>query len=276
MELLRAPECPRGTFPVIIGPNLLGLHLHETGHGLEGDRFEGGELSFMGTSIFGSDAILPHIGSFRFGSPHLTIEADATRPGGLGTFAVDHEGVRTRRFPLVENGILKNVLVSREWASILNSRFRRQRFEANGVSRSLSYDRAPLVRMPNLTLRPGNQTLRGLIGGIDHGFFLENPYSWSMAPDRGSFQFGAEIAYEIKHGSLGNIVRNPGYAGKTLNFWRSCQGVVDRHAMKAYSIMNCGKGIPAADMRMTNYMVPAAFTAVTLFNRRKFYGGTQC
>ena len=175
-----------------------------------------------------------------------------------------------------DTGILKNVLVSREWASILNSRFRRQRFEANGVSRSLSYDRAPLVRMPNLTLRPGNQTLHELIGGIDHGFFIEDPYSWSMAPDRGSYQFGAEIARVIEHGTLGNIVRNPGYAGKTLNFWRSCQGVSDRHSMKAYSIMNCGKGIPAADMRMTNYMVPAAFKNVTLFNRRKFYGGTQC
>ena len=44
--------------------------------------------------------------SFRYGSELVNIDADATAPGGLGTFGYDDEGVPAQRSALVEGGVL--------------------------------------------------------------------------------------------------------------------------------------------------------------------------
>jgi TldD protein len=46
------------------------------------------EAAYAGTSFVG-----PRPGRLRYGSPAMSVTADATTPGGLGTFAFDDEGV---------------------------------------------------------------------------------------------------------------------------------------------------------------------------------------
>src|SRR4029079_17841326 len=89
IELLTASECPEGVATIVLDGEQLALQIHESvGHALELDRILLGEASYAGTSWVGPD----DIGSARFGSEHMTITADATQPGLLGSFRWGEEG----------------------------------------------------------------------------------------------------------------------------------------------------------------------------------------
>ncbi len=60
------------------------------------DRVYGTELDFAGGSFLRPD----ELGTLRYGSEKVNVYADATIPGGLGTFGYDDEGVPARRAPL--------------------------------------------------------------------------------------------------------------------------------------------------------------------------------
>ena len=77
------------------------------GHPTELDRVFGTEAAYAGTSFLTTDKLEP---GFRYGSPLVTIVADATTPGGLGTFGWDDEGVAAQRVPLVSEGIFVGYL----------------------------------------------------------------------------------------------------------------------------------------------------------------------
>src|SRR3989338_6025405 len=118
-ELLSADECPEGETDVIIMPDHLGLHVHETCHGFEGDRFLGYEETYMGGTFLAKH--LRDIGSYRFGSEHVNIVSDATMPDGYGSFAFDDEGTPGQSVHLVESGVWNSVMTSRETAVQLNA-----------------------------------------------------------------------------------------------------------------------------------------------------------
>ena len=90
------------------------LQVHESiGHALELDRILLGEASYAGTSW-----VLPRdLGSLRYGSELVHVTADATLPGGLGSFGWDDEGVGAVRADLVEGGVLRTALSNRESAA---------------------------------------------------------------------------------------------------------------------------------------------------------------
>ena len=72
------------------------------GHPSELDRVFGTEAAYAGTSFLTTDKLEQ---GFRYGSPLIDITADATTPGGLGTFGWDDEGVAAQRVPLVRGGL---------------------------------------------------------------------------------------------------------------------------------------------------------------------------
>ena len=109
VELLAAPPMPAGRFDVILGGSQVALQVHEScGHPAELDRVLGTEISLAG----GSFLTLDKAGSFRYGSDLVTITADATLPGALGTFGYDDEGVPAQRFPIVAEGTFVGFLGS--------------------------------------------------------------------------------------------------------------------------------------------------------------------
>ena len=113
MALLAAPQCPPMRTTVILHPSQLYMQVHEScGHPDELDRVFGTEASYAGTSFLTPD----RLGTFRYGSDLIDIVADATAPGGLGTFGWDDEGVAAQRVPLIEDGRHVGYLTSRETA----------------------------------------------------------------------------------------------------------------------------------------------------------------
>jgi len=80
---------------------------------------------------------------------------------------------------------------------------------------------------------------------------------------RVNFQFACEVAYEIKNGKLtGRIFKNPIYAGKTTEFWGSCDGVAGPEYWQLIGTPNCGKGQPMQIMRVSHGSSPARFRKV--------------
>src|SRR5262249_3018839 len=101
LALLTAPECPGETTNVAITGAQLAMLLHEcAGHPMEADRALGTEVSLSG----GTYATPERRGSFRFGAPIVSVFADATVPGALGSYGYDDEGVPAQRTQLIRDG----------------------------------------------------------------------------------------------------------------------------------------------------------------------------
>jgi TldD protein len=236
VALLSAPQCPPGRRTIILDPSQLYLQVHEScGHPTELDRVFGTEASYAGTSFLTTDKLES---GFRYGSDLVTIVADATAPGGMGTFGWDDEGVAAQRVPLVQDGIFSGYLSSRETAPRIGRR-------SGGTMRADGWDRIPLIRMTNVNLLPRDGlSLDDIVADTDDGLYLASNRSWSIDDRRLNFQFATEVAYEVKGGKLGRLFKNPTYTGITYEFWRSCDAVADARSYVMIGTPNCGKGEP--------------------------------
>jgi TldD protein len=250
--LLSAKPMQPGTTTVILDGTQVALQIHEScGHPIELDRVLGTEAAFAGTSFLTTDKL----GSFMYGSPIVNMTADATIPGGLGTFGYDDEGVPAQSTPIVREGVLVGYLTSRETAQALGQR-------SNGTMRASGWNRIPLIRMTNVSLEPGTWTLEDMIADTDDGIYMETNRSWSIDDKRLNFQFGTELAREIKHGKLGDLVKNATYTGITPRFWGSCDAIGNRDAWVVWGTPNCGKGQPEQVAHTGHGAAPARFRNV--------------
>ena len=89
--------------------------------------------------------------------------------------------------------------------------------------------------------------LEGLFGATtDHAtawFYLDDNRSWSIDERRLNFQFGTEVAWEVKKGRKGRLLQGFSYGGVTPKFWGSVEAVAGPDEYKAFG-MPCGKGEP--------------------------------
>ncbi len=253
-ELLRAPQCPPDTCTLILDGSMLALQIHEScGHPTELDRVFGTEAAYAGTSFLTPDKL----GSFRYGSDLVNITADATAPGGLGSFFFDDEGVPAQKVDLIKNGIFSGYLTSRETAAEIGRR-------SMGAMRAEGWNRIPLIRMTNINLAPGDWTLDEMIKDTEHGIYAAMVGSWSIDDKRLNFQFATEIAWEIENGSLVRMYKNPTYTGITYQFWQSMDAVAGIDEWHLWGVPNCGKGEPVQTMRVGHGTAPARFRNVRI------------
>ncbi|MCJ7457699.1 MAG: TldD/PmbA family protein [candidate division Zixibacteria bacterium] len=252
IELLSAPACPDKDTTLIITGSQMALQVHEScGHPTELDRVLGTEVSLAGSSFM----TLDKLNKLKYGSDKVSITADATLEGGLGSFGYDDEGVKAQRVELVKNGVFVGYLTSRETARVLNQK-------SNGTMRAEGWNRIPLIRMTNINLEPGEWELDKLIADTKDGFLLDMNKSWSIDDKRLNFQFGVEAAWEIKDGKKGRMYKNAVYTGITPEFWNSCDAVCNRNHWHVWGLPNCGKGEPMQTMHVAHGAAPARFRNV--------------
>ncbi len=251
--LLSADPCPSGVRDVILDGSQVGLQIHEScGHPTELDRVLGSEANYAGLSFLTVDKL----GKLQYGSEHVTIRADATSPGGLGTFGYDDEGVPAGSWDLVRNGRFVGYLTSRETASAVGET------RSRGCMRSDGWRNLPLIRMVNVSLQPGTWTFDDLIADTDDGILMDVNRSWSIDSYRYNFQFGTEVGWEIKNGKRGRMLKNPTYQGMTVEFWNACDAVCNADHWKLWGIPSCGKGQPGQVMGTGHGGAPARFRNV--------------
>jgi len=252
VRLLNVEKCPQTETDLILSGDQLALQIHEScGHPTELDRALGTEADFAGTSFLTPN----NLGKLRYGSKQVNIVADATVRCGLGTFGYDDEGTPARQVHLIEEGLFVGYQTSRETAAELGLK------KSSGGMRADSPLALPLIRMTNINLLPGEWKAEDIIEDTKDGILMLTNRSWSIDDRRLNFQFGTEIAWEIKNGSKGKMIKNPTYTGITPEFWGSCDAV-SKNDWMMWGTPNCGKGVPGQIMYVGHGCGTARFRKV--------------
>ncbi len=255
VQLLSAEQCPRGEMDLVLGSAQLALQIHEScGHPAELDRVLGTELNYAGGSFLNVELL----GEFKYGSPVVNITADSVSPGGAGTFGFDDEGVPAQKWDLVRDGIFVGYLTSRETASAVGEH------SSRGAMRAHNWNRIPLIRMNNVSLRPGDWSFEDLIADTSRGIYMDVNRSWSIDQLRYNFQFGTEFGRLIENGKLTKLVKNPTYQGMTAEFWGSCDAICGFKHWTQWGLANCGKGEPGQTVATAHGAAPARFRNVQI------------
>lgn len=196
IEQLKAKSPKGGVFPVILGPNVLGVFVHEAfGHLAEAD------LTLCGSIL------LSKIGK-KIASDVVTLYDDGTIKGSFGSFKYDDEGVPAQKTLLVKDGIVVGLMHNRETAHKLKTK-------STGNARAEDFRVEPLIRMRNTFMEPKDYSFEELIEDVKFGYYFKS-FRGGQANLDGTFQVGVQEAYEIVNGELGEPVRNASISGNTL------------------------------------------------------------
>jgi predicted Zn-dependent protease len=255
VALLSAAPCPDEVTDLVLLPGQMVLQIHESiGHPLELDRILGDERNYAGGSFVDPSMF----GSYRYGSELLDVTFDPTRPEQAASYGFDDEGTPAERTYLIRSGVLERPLggaLSQARAGV----------EGVACARSCGWQRPPIDRMANLNLEPGASTLAGMIAGVERGVLMDVNRSWSIDDRRNKFQFGCETARRIVDGKLGELLRDPGYRGRSATFWRSLAAVARDDELEVWGPANCGKGEPNQAIHVGHASPPCLFRGVEVF-----------
>src|SRR6185503_7967048 len=128
------------------------------GHPVELDRVLGMEEAYAGSSFVRPE----DRGTLRYASPLVSITADASLPGGLGSFGYDDEGVPAQRTPVIVDGMFENFLTNRETAPVVGQ-------ASNATARSDGWGNLPLIRMTNISIDQREGSLADILGDTKDG-----------------------------------------------------------------------------------------------------------
>ena len=257
----KAKSVEAGKYDLVLDPSNLWLTIHESvGHPTELDRVLGYEANYAGTSFATLDKWRSK--NFKYGSDAVTLFADKTQVGSLGAVGYDDEGVPTKRWDLVKNGILVNYQVIRDQAHILGLR------ESQGCCYADNWSSVQFQRMPNVSLEPGTAQLtpEQMIAGVQKGIYIVGDSSYSIDQQRYNFQFTGQMFYEIKDGKIVGPLRDVAYQSNTQEFWNSCAQICDRRDYRVGGSFFDGKGQPGQVSAVSHGSSTTRFNGVNVIN----------
>lgn len=234
VKQLKAKAPKGGTFPAVLGPEVVGVFTHEAfGHLAEADLALSGAVT------------LNKIGQ-KIASDLVTIVDDGTIEKGFGSFKYDDEGVPAQKTILVDKGHIVSLMYDREHAAKLRDLLEKMapamknilNLEPTGNARAENIRNSPLIRMRNTYILPKDMSLEELFEDIKFGYYLK-AFRGGQANLNGTFQVGIQEAYEIVNGEIGDPVRNASISGNTLETLLKVDGVGKDFELH---VGRCGKG----------------------------------
>ncbi|GBF36830.1 MAG TPA: TldD/PmbA family protein [Methanothermococcus okinawensis] len=228
IRLLRAKPCPKGEFKAVLDPELAGVFIHEAvGHASEAD------LVLQNDSVF-KDKI-----GERVGSDYVTVIDNPLIENAFGYYKYDSEGVKGRETVIIEEGILKSYLHTRETAGRLD-------MEVTGNGRAEGLNK-PLVRMSNTYIKPGDWDFQELIEDTKNGIFLRGSRGGQVDTGKGLFQFNAVEAFLIENGELTTPLRDAGLSGEITEILHNVDGVTKEFKLSVGYCGKNGQSVPVGD-----------------------------
>ena len=255
IELLTAEDCPTEKMDLVLHSDQMLLQIHESiGHALEVDRILGDERNYAGWSFVN----LEDFGKLKYGSDIMDITFDPTIPKEFASYGFDDSGLKAKKEYIIKSGILQRGLGGLE---------SQERANINGVAnfRACSWNRAPIDRMANLNLEPGDSTYDEIISSVERGIFMQTNRSWSIDDFRNKFQFGCEYGQLIENGKITKTVRNPNYRGISTPFWNNLRKVGNKDTFDVYGTPYCGKGEPNQGIRVGHASPVCLFSDIEVF-----------
>ena len=227
-DLLSASVPKGGRMPVILDQELAGVFIHEAvGHAAEADHV-----------VEGNSILAGKIGN-QIAASCVTVKDDPSFHG-YGYYPVDDEGVESRPNILIEDGVLKSFLHSRETAAQLPDTGRPGNARSQGLLR-------PIIRMSNTYIENGDSTFEEMLSEIKNGVYLIGSRGGQVNPGEGVFQFNAERGFMVTNGELTTLVRDVSLSGHTLDILKHVQMAASDMKMTSG---RCGKGgqlVPVCD-----------------------------
>ena len=222
VESLDATPVEAGVYTLILDPKLCGVFVHEAfGHLSESDfLYENPRLQEI-----------MQLGR-RFGPDFLNIVDDGSLEGEAGFIAFDSEGVPGSRTPLIRDGVLTGRLHSRETAAKMGE-------EPTGNARAISYRHAPIVRMTNTFMEPGETPFEQMLAETDDGLYCVGMLGGQTNMEM--FTFSAEEAYRIRNGRVAEKVRDVVLTGNVFQTLQNIDRIGDDFRMHG-GLGGCGKG----------------------------------
>jgi TldD protein len=260
-DLINAKSIKPGKYSLVLEPNHLGLTIHESvGHPLELDRVLGYEANYAGTSFATLDKWKTK--KFNYGSKLVNLVADKTQPGSLGAVGYDDEGVKTKKWHLVKDGVLVNYQAIRDQVHMLDQN------ESHGCCYSQSWNDVQFQRMPNVSLEPGKEkySVNDMIKDVEKGIYIAGRGSYSIDQQRYNFQFGGTLFFEIKNGKIVGPVRDVAYQSNTQEFWNSCTKICDESDYRIFGSFFDGKGQPSQVSAVSHGSSTTRFDNVNVIN----------
>ncbi|MCO4821790.1 MAG: TldD/PmbA family protein [Flavobacteriaceae bacterium] len=260
-QMLTAKSVDAGKYDLVLDPNHLGLTIHESvGHPLELDRVLGYEANYAGTSFATLDKWKS--GDFKYGSDIVNLVADKTFPGSLGAVGYDDEGVKTKKWDLVRNGVLKNYQAIRDQVHMIGQN------ESHGCCYSQSWNDVQFQRMPNVSLEPGKDkySVDDMIKDVEKGIYIAGRGSYSIDQQRYNFQFGGTVFYEIRNGKIVGMLDDVAYQSNTQEFWNSCTKICDESDYRIFGSFFDGKGQPSQVSAVSHGSSTTRFNDVNVIN----------
>ncbi|WP_444911871.1 TldD/PmbA family protein [Microbulbifer sp. PAAF003] len=266
-EKLTAKSVKPGKYDLVLDPSHLWLTIHESvGHPLELDRVLGYEANFAGTSFATIDKW--RSGKFQYGSDKVNLFADKVQPGSLGAVGYDDEGVKTRNWDLVKDGVLVNYQATRDQVHMLGQK------ESYGCCYADSWSSVQFQRMSNVSLLPGKEELSvdDMIKDVEKGIYIVGAGSFSIDQQRYNFQFGGQLFYEIEDGKITGMVEDVAYQSNTQEFWNACSQVCGKDDYRLGGSFFDGKGQPMQTSAVSHGSSTARFDGINVINTKRKLG----
>jgi len=260
-QKITAKSVEAGKYDLVLDPSHLWLTIHESsGHPTELDRVLGYEANFAGTSFLTLDKWQSK--NFKYGSELVNIVGDKTQPGSLGAVGYDDEGVGTKKWDIIKEGVLVNYQAIRDQAHIVGLN------ESQGCCYADNWSSVQFQRMPNVSLLPGKQkkSIDDLIKNVEKGIYIIGDGSFSIDQQRYNFQFGGQLYYEIKEGKIVGMLKDVAYQANTQEFWNACSDMCDERDYRLGGSFFDGKGQPTQSSAVSHGCATTRFNGVNVIN----------
>jgi len=226
VELLSAKTPKAGSYPVILDQELAGVFIHEAvGHAVEADHV-----------IEGNSILEGKIGK-QIAAPCITVYDDPSLHE-FGYYPFDDEGAESKKTVLIQDGILKSFLHSRESAGKLGGSSRNAR--AQGYAR-------PVIRMSNTFISPDGTKFEEMLEEIKDGIYLIGSRGGQVNPGEGVFQFNAERGFIVKNGELSTSLRDVSLSGHTIEILNNVMMVGNDLKLNSGRCGKAGQLVPVSD-----------------------------
>jgi len=223
---------------VILEPNYVALLAHEIlGHPSEADRVLGREAAWAGTTWWAGK-----IGE-KIGSKYCTVYDEPTVPKTLGFYRYDDEGVKAERKVLLEKGVLKGHMQSRETAAEFG-------VKPNAGMRAITFEYIPLIRMSNTFFADGDWKYGEMLEETKHGYLVISMRNPSIDDQRYNWTISAQEGYEIKNGELTTHLRDVQLTSISPKFFKSIDATSKKGEI--HPVPGCGKGDPMQSLYVGN------------------------
>ncbi len=248
LVLFKAVQPPAGEMPVVLGPGVSAVLLHEAiGHGMEAD-FNRKNLSTYSTMI-----------GRQVAEPFVTIIDDGTMPNYLGSINVDDEGTPGQRTLLVDKGILTSYMYDKISA-------KHYKVKSSGNGRRQSYQHFVQPRMRNTIMLAGPATPKDVIRNVKKGIYVQDVSNGQVKIGEGDFAFYVSQGKMVENGTLTAPIKDINIMGNGPKMLKNITMLANDFEMNEGGGGACGKGGQA---------VPCGFGQPTCLVKSMTVGGVK-